>query len=70
MDTGLLIKGREEVKEQKSPISPFKKRASQENLAVAKAFKPLSEEEVVAILAKAEPYAEGGLFEPYKKPLV
>ena len=36
MDTGLLIKGREEVKEQKSPISPFKKRASQENLAVAK----------------------------------
>jgi predicted aldo/keto reductase-like oxidoreductase len=41
-----------------------------ENLAIAKSFEPLSEEEIAAILAKAAPIAEGGKFERYKRKTV
>ena len=41
-----------------------------ENVGTAKSFRPLSEEEVAAILAKAAPIAEGGEFEPYKRKTV
>lgn len=38
----------------------------QHNLAVAKAFEPLSDEEVQTILAKCTDAAQGGQYEPYK----
>ncbi len=41
-----------------------------ENLAIAKSFEPLDEEQVEDILAKAAPIAEGGEFEPYKRKTV
>ncbi|MFO7974907.1 MAG: aldo/keto reductase [Candidatus Hydrogenedentota bacterium] len=41
-----------------------------ENLAAAKSFEPLSEEQIASILAKAAPIAEGGKFEPYKRKTV
>jgi uncharacterized protein len=41
-----------------------------ENIETAKSFEPLSEDEVATILAKADPIAEGGNFEPYKRKTV
>lgn len=38
-----------------------------QNLDIVREFKPLSENDVVAILAKSEEYAMTGRFEPYKK---
>ena len=38
-----------------------------ENIGIAKAFKPLGQEEVVAILAKCEQQALTGRYEPYKQ---